>query len=391
MRKTLSLFIACIMIFTSFSFAISAKTSAEVDTHLQFNENGEFKILQIADIQDNFPMNTITTKLIKAAIETEKPDLIVLTGDNIGRTAGSKKITAYLTITEFMAFFEKYGIPVAAVFGNHDTEGDVSRHTQMEYYEKFDCFIGCAGEDFGNDTCGTYYVPLYSSADANEMIFNLWMIDSGDYRTDNEHDGYAATSKEQIEWYKQTCADLTAQNGKTVPSLMFQHIIVPEVFDAFTEVEEGTEGAVEKGGKYYVLPENATGKLAEVPCPPQYSNGQFDAMVECGDVLGLFVGHDHLNTFTVELEGITIGTTPAVGFASYNGIDNGVRTITLYENDLENFDTQVVTYFDYFDDKASEYLFIINSDTTTDMEKFVARLKYPFAYICEELKSLFSL
>jgi predicted MPP superfamily phosphohydrolase len=79
------------MIFTSFSFAISAKTSAEVDTHLQFNENGEFRILQIADIQDNFPMNTITTKLIKAAIETKKPDLIVLTGDNIGRTAGSKK------------------------------------------------------------------------------------------------------------------------------------------------------------------------------------------------------------------------------------------------------------------------------------------------------------
>ena len=141
MKKFLSLFLVCTIIFGVFTFGVTAKTSTEVDTHLQFNENGEFKILQIADIQDNYPMNDITTKLIKAAIETEKPDLIVLSGDNIGRTAGSKKITAYLTITEFMYLFEKYGIPVAAVFGNHDTEGDVSRQTQMEYYEQFDYWL----------------------------------------------------------------------------------------------------------------------------------------------------------------------------------------------------------------------------------------------------------
>lgn len=389
MRKILSLFLVCIMIFSVLSFGATAKTSAEVDTHLQFNENGKFKILQIADIQDNYPMNNITTKLIKAAIETEQPDLIVLTGDNVGRTAGSKKAKAKRTINEFMRLFEKYGVPVAAVFGNHDTEGDVSRQTQMEFYEKFDCFIGCAGEDFGNNTCGTYYVPLYSSTDANEMIFNLWMIDSGDYNTENDLGGYAATSKAQIEWYKQTCADLTAQNGKTVPALMFQHIIVPEIFDALTEVEKGTESAVEKDGKFYVLPENAIGTLGELPGAPDYSNGQFDAMIECGDVLGLFVGHDHLNSYTLEHKGITIGSTPTVGFASYNGIENGVRTITLYEDDLENFTTEVVTYFDYFDDKASKYLFIINSDTTTSMEKFVARLKYPCALFCHTIKSIF--
>lgn len=390
MKKILSVILVCAIMFSILCFEISAKTSAEVDRHLQFDENGEFKILQIADIQEKYPLKSITKKLIREAIEVENPDLIVLTGDNINSTAGKKKSTAKSTINSVMSIFEDYGIPVAIVFGNHDTEGDVSRQTQMEWYEKFDCFIGCAGEDFNNDTCGTYYVPLYSSADANDMIFNLWMIDSGADNTENDLEGYAATTKAQIEWYKETCEQLEKENGKKVPSFMFQHIVVPEIFDALVKVPEGTEGAVEYCGEFYVLPENAVGKLGETPGSPYYNNGQFDAILQCGDVIGMFFGHDHLNAYDVEYKGVMLCCTPSTGFVSYNGIDNGVRTITLYEDDLENFDTEVVTYLDYFDDNASRLLFTIYSDTTTDSEKFVARIKYPFALISQTIKSIFS-
>jgi 3',5'-cyclic AMP phosphodiesterase CpdA len=380
-RKILSLIIAVTLLFGSISLISFAKTSEEVDTHLQFNENGEFKILQFADIQEKAPLKNITEKLIKEAIKAEQPDLIVLTGDNINSTAGKKKSSAKRTIDSVMSIFEKYEIPVAMVFGNHDTEGDVSRQMQMEWYEKYDCFIGCAGEDFGNGTCGTYYIPLYSSTDKNEMIFNLWMIDSGAQNTENDLGGYAATSKVQIEWYKETCKKLETQNGKKVPSLMFQHIGVPEIFDTLVEVPEGTEGAIKHRGDYYVLPEGSVGKLGETPCPPYYNNGQFDAILECGDVLGLFFGHDHLNTYEVDYKGVKLCCAPCVGFSSYNGIDNGVRTITLYENDLENFDTKVVTYLDYFDDNASRLLFTIHSDTSTSKDRTLARIKYPFAVI----------
>ena len=44
---------------------------------------------------------------------------------------------------------------------------------------------------------------------------------------------------EQIEWYKETSAKLKEENGgETVNSLVFQHIIVPEIYDVLAKVEE---------------------------------------------------------------------------------------------------------------------------------------------------------
>ena len=385
--KIIAIFMSILMLVGVCACVSFAKTSEEADTHLQFDENGEFKILQFADMQDAWPMKLITKNLIKAAIEAEQPDLIVLSGDNINSSAGESAVTAPMAINEFMAIFEEYGIPVASVFGNHDAEGKVTRADQLAMYEKYSCFIGCEGGASGRYTSGTYYVPLYSSTDADEMIFNIWMIDSGDYNRENDLGGYAAVTKEQIEWYNETCKTLAEKNGEVVPAIAFQHIVVPEIFDALelTDAENGTISNEVNGEiVYYKLPEGAVGVLPEWPCPPAYNNGEFDAFVENGDVIALFFGHDHLNTYEVEYKGIDLCNTPGVGFASYNGENNGVRTITLYENDLKNYDTEVHTYFDYFNDDASRFLFELVSDTTDTITK----IKAFFLYIFESIKGL---
>ena len=374
-KKVLAVLMAIVLAFGALSVVSFAKTSAEADTHLQFDENGEFKILQFADMQDGFPMKSITKNFMRKAIETENPDLIVLSGDNINGTAG-ESITYSAAINEFMSIFEEYGIPVAAVFGNHDAEGKITRAQQMEVYEKYDCFVGCAGEDMGNYTCGTYYVPVYSSTDAEDMHFNIWMIDSGDYNKENDLGGYAAVSKSQIDWYVKTEAELAEANGEVVPSIMVQHIVVPEIFDALVPADAET-GTCSNGYNYYKLPEGAKGVLPEYPCPPNYNNGQFDTFYENGNVLGMFFGHDHYNTYEVEYKGIMLCNTPGVGFASYNGIDNGARTITLHENDLTTFDTEVVTYIELFEgDEAAMNLFDLHSDTTDTWTKILAFFKY---------------
>ncbi|MBQ8209646.1 MAG: metallophosphoesterase [Clostridia bacterium] len=383
--KFISVIMSIAMLVGIFACVSFAKTSEEVDTHLQFNEDGEFKILQIADMQDSYPQKNITKNLIRASIEAEQPDLIVLSGDNINSGAGESALIAPLAINEFMSIFEEYGIPVAAVFGNHDAEGKVSRAQQIEMYEKYDCFIGCSGVDFGDYTSGTYYVPLYSSTDANDMIFNIWMIDSGDYNRENDLGGYAAVTKAQIEWYNETYAALAEANGEAVPSIVFQHIVVPEIFDALevTDAQSGTISSEINGEMvYYKLPEGSVGVLPEWPCPPDYNNGEFSAFVANGDVQAIFFGHDHLNTYEVEYQGIKLCNTPGVGFASYNGENVGVRTITLYEDDLENFSTEVHTYFDYLDTDADRYLYELYSDTTDVMTK----IKAFFLYVFEMLK-----
>ena len=50
---------------------------------MRFNSDGKFKIMQITDIQEIPDVSPDTIKLINAALEEEKPDLVVLTGDQI--------------------------------------------------------------------------------------------------------------------------------------------------------------------------------------------------------------------------------------------------------------------------------------------------------------------
>ncbi len=389
-KKILSVVMACLMALGSLSVAGFAKTSEEVDTHLQFGEDGEFKILHITDIQDDYPIMKPTKNLIIKALETQNPDLVILTGDNINTGAGKSRVTAPLAINEFMSIFEEYKLPVAIVFGNHDAEnassGGLTRAEQIAIYEKYDCFIGCAGEDFGDYTSGTYYVPLYASDDANDMVYNLWMIDSGDYNGENELGGYACVTEKQIEWYKKTETRLTLENLGKVPSMAFQHIIVPEIYDALEETD-AENAQIERDGKYYKLPSDAKGVLAESPCPPNYNNGEFTAMKIYGDVKAIFFGHDHVNAFEVPYLDTMLCNTPGAGFSTYNGENIGVRTITLNEDNLDTFETEVITYLELFaDDEAALALYDMYSDTSDALTKISGFFRYIFALIGDIFK-----
>ncbi len=386
-KKVVSV-IMCVVLACSCAFISAyAKTSEEVDTHLQFGKDGKFRIMQISDMQDFFPMKSITKNVIKKALDTYPVDIIVLTGDNISSTSVVKPYAA-LAINEFMSIYEKYGIPVVMVYGNHDDENTTAdKAFQLSVYERYKCFIGCAGEDFGESNLGTYYVPVYSSTDKNKMVNNIWMIDSGTYNDENDVGGYGCVTKKQIEWYKATSEKLERENGHKIPSLMFQHIVVPEIWNALEEHGEKVDGSVEHGGKYYTLPEGAKGVLGETPCPPNYTNGQFDAILERGDVMAMFFVHDHVNSYEISYQGVDLVNTPGIGFRSYNSEEEGVRLITLDENSPDTYETETVTYFDLFDrdDEVAYNLFMSDSSTVDDSEHFGYFIKYIFALI----KSMF--
>lgn len=387
-KKIIAVVLSVIMTAACLSVMAFAKTSEEADTHLQFNEDGSFKIMQVSDTQDGYPMKSITKKLLRKAIDTQNPDLIVLTGDNI--TSGTvTKLEAKLSINEFMSIFEEYGIPVVMTFGNHDDETTAAtKEYQLSCYEKYSCFIGCAGEDLGDTNLCTYYVPIYSSTDKNNMIFNIWMVDSGNYNSENDLSGYACVTKAQIDWYTATSEKLESENGRKIPSLMFQHIVVPEVYDYLKEVPEGTEGAIQHDGSYYVLPDGAVGEMDESPCPPKYTNGQFAAVLARGDVLGMYFGHDHVNTYSFDADGVTLSTTPGAGFNSYNNENVGVRVFTLSESNPWSYEDKVLSYYDLFDynNDADRYDFKRFSDTSSSATKFACLFKYLVAFLKQLVK-----
>ena len=383
LRKAIAAFLAFTVIMSALSVFAFAKTSEEADTHLQFGPDGKFTIMQISDLQDFFPMKSLTKKVLRKVLDENDVDLIVLTGDNISSTTLVKGYAA-LAINEFMSIINSRGIPTAMTFGNHDDENTTATKAfQVSVYEKYGCFVGCAGEDLGDNNLCTYYVPIYSSTDKNKMVSNVWMVDSCTYNVENDLGGYGCVTKAQVDWYKSTSEKLERENNGKIPSLMFQHIIVPEIWDALAECEPGTPGSVGHAGKSYTLPEGAKGILGETPCPPNYTNGQFDAVLERGDVMGMFFGHDHTNTFEIDYKGVKLINTAGIGFNSYNGEDEGVRLITIDENAPWSFETQAISYYDLFDkeDERNVNLFNIYSSTVDTKTAFLSIFKYIFSVI----------
>lgn len=380
MKRFLSLLLSLIMIISCFSLSVSA----EGDSTLKFNKDGKFTILNISDIQDGYPINTLTKKYIEDTVDMVKPDLIVLTGDNISGYDVPEKEQAELAIREFMEIFEERKIKVAAVFGNHDDEETaLTKKEQLAVYESYDCFVGKKGFCI-DDRVGTYNLPIMKS-DNSSYGFNLWFTDSGTYNTENDYGGYACVYKEQIDWYKKTAAKLRkANDGQVVPSINFQHIIVPEIYDALKEVKLLWFGRIIRKKnplndktRFYTLPQDAKGQLREYPCPPYYNNGQYDAMLETGDVLATVSGHDHENTFEIDYKGIRIINTPTVGFNAYNDINVGSRVFVIDENEPESFETYCLTYSDVYPeiDSLFKARILFSIDTVNVFTRFVSLIK----------------
>jgi hypothetical protein len=133
-----------------------------------------------------------------------------------------------------------------------------------------------------------------------------------------------------------------------VPAIGFQHIVPGDVYDYLyfsSPTDLGDLGKSFYGKNYTYVPKlnNFTGYLNEAPCPGYYNYGQVDALAEKGEFQALFVGHDHTNSYDVEIKGVHIINTPAITYHSYSSeINHGCRLITIDEN-TKTYSTEVIT------------------------------------------------
>lgn len=328
-----------------------AQSHSDADKTISFGSDGKLKILHITDthlkLNHNFDP---TIWLVERACDAENPDIVMLTGDivlNCDDEADTKKM-----INALMNIFESRNIPVAVTFGNHDSEqGAMTREDLMAYYNTFSCSVSVDdGEALSG--CGTYNIPVLSS-DGEKVKFNLWVFDSGDY---DEEERYSCVKPDQIEWYRQTSDKLKAENnGEAVNSLVFQHIIVGEIYDVLQKSDSWKSYSYKhlyNKDEYYMFdPDRVNyGTIREYPCPGYNNYGQFDAMVEKGDVLAMFTGHDHTNAFAVEHKGIDIVNSLSTRYIGlFHSTQCGYRVIEVDENDTSNYETKVIRIFDIYD------------------------------------------
>ena len=351
-RKTLCSLLAILMIILSLPVFVSA----EGETQLQFNDDGKFRIMIFADTQDVSPVKETTLQMMNECLDKYTPDLVIYLGDQTVATGDEEE---YKAIKEIVAPCVEKDVPYAIVFGNHDGERETSKEKLLSFYQEFGCLTTDTDPDMYG--CGNCNLPILSS-DGKKTAFNLWLFDSGSTNPDKEVGGYDYVRQDQIDWYKTTAGELKKANGgKVVPSILFQHIIMPEAYEAIyprLPFNMGKDYTID-GTTYFPVPffNRHRGVILEPCSPPFVNGGQWDSIVATGDVIATFHGHDHVNDFTATHEGIDIVNVPTVGCQAYSdAISRGAGLITLDENDLSTYEYEMIYFFNMALEEDSDIL-----------------------------------
>lgn len=382
MKKVLSITLALIMVFALCSVAFAAGEKP-VNT-LSFNQNGKFKIMQINDTQDTDKMNAKTKTFIKTALEKEKPDLVVVVGDinnDIFVGANTKKVTQCLN--NLGSLLNDAKVPFAVTFGNHDHDhkDELSLADMMKTFEKYEYCINNEGCD-----PGTYNIPIRYSG-SEDYALNVYMMDSNN--KSGAVSGYEGVRAEQVKWYKEKSDELKAANGgKVVPSIVFQHVPVKEIYQFFKKTD-ATQSNVSifstndycwyKPIDEYFIDSKSDRLIGEAPCSEAFDStgGQYKAWVEKNDIIGAFFAHDHVNCFVGKTnEGIVLGYNGGTGFKAYgNGDKRSVRIFEFDENNVKGYTTRPVFYGDLTGDHFSYYVSdFMSTAIFGDILRFFCRL-----------------
>ena len=301
---------------------------------LRFDGEGKLKIAQFTDVHLDLGTEARraeaekTLAQMRYILDTERPDVVIFTGDVV---TGSPAAEAWKRV---LAPVAERKLPFCVVLGNHDAEQDLTRGQIAAIVTSFPQSLNTLG---ANRELADAVLEVNG---AHGTAALLYCMDSHDYSPIKELDGYAWFTHEQVGWFRARSAAYTAANGgKPLPALAFFHIALPEYVAAWRN------------------PANThIGRAAEDECPGELNTGMFAAMRESGDVMGIFVGHDHDIDYIVAEKGIALGYGRFSGDnTTYNNLRPGVRLLVLragersFESWIHERDGRIVDHVEFRD------------------------------------------
>ena len=309
-----------------------------------FTTDRDFKVLHMTDIHIGGGVLSIekdkkAINAVAAMVTAEKPDLVIVTGDISFAVPWAGTINNSYAHKYFIRLMENLGVYWTVTFGNHDSE-------VYDYYGR--SAVADMYEDESLEYCLFDRGPEYIFGECNHVINvknskglitkSFIMMDTNSYTWEDPLGIfwiYDNIHKDQIDWYENTIKDLNAYNASlldllpeserpedmenytTVQSLLFVHIPLMEVREAYNEYLAAGESDTENV-KYI------EGKVGEsdpyVYCSEDEEN-MFETMLSLGSTKAMFYGHDHLNNIVLDYKGITLSYGYSIDYLAYSGID----------------------------------------------------------------------
>jgi hypothetical protein len=300
---------------------------------LKADKDGRYKIMQVADLHfstgvgecmDPVPepqngekceADPRTLAFLERLLDEEKPDFIVLTGDQIfGSEAPDPQSAMYKAVAPFI----RRKLPYAMVFGNHDDEGPLNKQELMELVVNLPYSVSEPGpEDI--DGVGNYALQVQGPRSENPAL-TLYFLDS------HKH----LPKQRAYDWIKDN-----------------QLEYIQHEYDTKLHPQQKESSHIHLSMAFFHIPltEYATGKnkfigsYKEGSTAPRVNSGGRDKLANIG-VTAISVGHDHVNDFCMfdEHEGkpsIWLCHGGGVGEGGYGGYGDYIRRCRFFE-----FDTQ---------------------------------------------------
>lgn len=278
--------------------------SEDVDSvTIKKTDDGEFKVIMFTDIHLDGKNKTseITVDNIVKNVQKEKPDLVIFGGDTITSVFNRKRAN------QLGEIFEKLDVYWAAVLGNHEGQDPfaISRKKNVEIFSSYDHCLMLEGKDdvWGH---GNYCINILNTDGTLKRTF--FFMDSGSEASKEDmakyptaSDGryiYDGVKDTQVSWYCEKVKENAEKYGES-KSVLVMHIPIYQMRE-LAESEQFVYG----------------GKLESV-CSSCFDSGLLDALKEMGSTDYAFFGHDHVNTFAVNVDGITLSYIEPSGYGSY--------------------------------------------------------------------------
>ena len=306
--------------------------SLEDMTILTKEKDKDFVVLNIADThfadydeRAFFAFAGETT--IRRMVAEIKPDLITLSGDLV---CTESTVYAMKRLTDLM---ESFGIPWAPVFGNHDGEGNCDLNYLADIMMKApNCLFKKGDSEMG---VGNYIIGI-SETDENgtQNIAEAFIMMDSHSSQPNER---------QHRWYAWAADGIQKlSNGKAEVSLLM-HIPIPEYQYAYDAAWDSEANAWKDA--YH-----ACGEKNEEICCERADNipvqrGFFDLIKQSGNTKYVFCGHEHLNNFSIEYEGVRLTYMLKLGWGSgYQFGFNGGTVITVGNQGISEITHRTYSY-----------------------------------------------